>query len=257
MHRFLVESLADANSGDACSLPHDEARHLRTVLRLQVGNAVDVFDGEGWSTSAQVAAVDKRSATVSLTAAPTCEATASPAIQLAFAPPKADRLRFLVEKCTELGVDRLTPILTTRTIVKPGQGKLSKLRDAALQACKQSGRNRLPILDEPLSWADLIAKQSRCSEESSCLLLIADQAGSPLFDILPTSQSDRTSSITILIGPEGSFTADEQQQAVEIGARPVSFARHTLRIETAAIAAVACLSSIFPRGKHGLAKAGS
>ena len=159
---------------------------------------------------------------------PTCSLT------LATALPKGERLDWLVEKATELGVARLIPLVTERSVVDPRQSKLDRLRRTIIEASKQSRRNRLMVLEPSTSWADLaISPPLR-----GCQPLIASRQGLP-----PGQWPAPVPGVHILlaVGPEGGFTSAEEEVASASGWVPIRLATHVLRVETAGIAGVAIL----------------
>ncbi len=153
-----------------------------------------------------------------------------PAICLAVAPPKGDRFRWLVEKATELGIDQLIPMLTERTVVEPGTGKLDKLQAAVVAACKQSGRNLVMQVQENTCLTKCLQNSGGLSESRS--LLIGDPHGE-LFqsEMIP----DGSEEVLLLIGPEGGWSDAELEQATRAGAQRVRIADQILRTETAAL----------------------
>lgn len=233
MQRFLVTDLSAAQPGELRTLDDEEAHHLRTVLRGQAGDGVELFDGTGGSCRGVVQEISKRAVRVRIDESPRYEPVLRPDVWLAVSPPKQDRFRWLVEKATELGVSRLIPLLAQRTVVSPGEGKLTRLHGAVVQACKQCGRNRLMAIDNPRSWADFWPLLS--PDRTSSRVLIADPTG-PSSEAVPASTPER---FVILIGPEGGWTETELREAAAQGAAPISLGRFTLRTETAAIAAAA------------------
>jgi 16S rRNA (uracil1498-N3)-methyltransferase len=153
-------------------------------------------------------------------------------VTLATAVPKVDRMRWLVEKATELGVERLIPLQTSRSVVAPGAVKLDKLRQAVIEACKQSGRNRLMTVDSLTSWKQFVAEVMPAQAT-----LVADRGGLPLPSLeLPALPK---TPVLLVIGPEGGLSPAEIHEAVEAGARTVSLGTNILRIETAALALAA------------------
>jgi 16S rRNA (uracil1498-N3)-methyltransferase len=204
-----------------------ESHHLAHVLRGEVGDTVVVFDGHGREVDAEVVAIGRRTVTLRpISAIRKVDAT-GPTVTLAVAPPKGDRFRWLVEKATELGVARLIPMQSQRTVVDPGVGKLDKLRHTIVAACKQSGRSVLLDLAEPVGYEQLLG-QSRNGR-----LVVLHPEAPPLARIV----DHETMEWTLLIGPEGGFTDDEVAAAIAAGATPASLGATILRTETAAIAA--------------------
>jgi 16S rRNA (uracil1498-N3)-methyltransferase len=222
------------------TLDGDEARHLVRVLRKQPGDRVELFDGRGGSASAIVSAVDKRTVELSLEEVRPPVPESQPRITIAAACPKGDRLRWLIEKATELGVDRFIPLSTVRSVVAPGPGKLAKLEQTVIAACKQSGRNRLMRIEEVCPLEQLHERV-----DSRGVMLIGDPAGEPIVSVLQRLSAGREaiSEYTAVIGPEGGFTDEEMQALRDQGGIPVTTAAHVLRIETAALAIAGTLAA--------------
>ncbi len=225
MHRFY---LPGPYLAETVELKGDEAEHLGRVLRIRPGELVTLFDGEGTAAVAEVQQVGKRSAHAEIqTILPICPPR-RPMLTLAIAPPKADRLRWLVEKATEIGVDRLIPLETARSVVKPGDGKMRKLGQAVIAACKQCGRNDLMEIAPVCSWDAMIQRSPPVG-----LRLLADRQGVEVAGFC--RQMGECSEVLLAIGPEGGMTDDEREQAVASGFQVVSLGSSTLRIETAAL----------------------
>jgi 16S rRNA (uracil1498-N3)-methyltransferase len=163
---------------------------------------------------------------------PLTERPAPCSLTLATAVPKADRLDWLVEKATELGVDRLVPLVTERSVVDPRGTKLDRLRRAIIEASKQCGRARLMDLDEPCSWASVVVAYP------DSIRFLADPGGSPpgCWPSIP-----RGAGVVLAIGPEGGLTSSEIDLAVRSGWWPATFGVNTLRVETAGLAGCAAL----------------
>jgi 16S rRNA (uracil1498-N3)-methyltransferase len=210
----------------------EEARHLSRVCRLGIGDIIEVFDGKGHATEAEIVRLEKES--VELTAIGTTLADPLPPFPLilASAVPKGDRFDWLVEKATELGVERLIPMVTERSVVQPGASKLKRLRKAIIEASKQCGRNRLMILDTPVHWYQLL------EIHSDSIRFLADPVGnpSPHWPTIPPGRS-----VILAVGPEGGFTPLERARADQIGWLTIRLGSTILRIETAGLAGCAAL----------------
>jgi 16S rRNA (uracil1498-N3)-methyltransferase len=228
--RFLLES--PPHEGHA-TLTGDEARHLARVLRAKVGDEIRVFDGGGREWPAQVAAIDRDR--VALTVGEPLPAGPGPArpLTIAVALPKGDRQKWLVEKLTELGAERLVPLVTARGVAEATASAQARLARGVIEACKQCGRNTLMEIGAP-STLEALARR-----HPDALRLIAHPGGRPLDDCIRTKAGE----IVATIGPEGGFTPDEIETADRLGFERVSLGPHILRIETAAIAIAATLAS--------------
>ncbi len=217
----------------AVELDGSEAHHLLHVLRAKAGDRVGLFNGQGDEAVAELVTHRKRSAELRILDCWTTPAESHELI-LATALPKGDRARWLVEKATELGVTRIIPLRTTRSVVEPGEGKMDKLSQAAIAACKQSGRSRLPRLDSLTALSDVLREFS--SPLPTRVLLLADPHAERTVGELLATVGRRTPTTISLVGPEGGFTDAEHSASIAAGAIPVRLGSHILRIETAALA---------------------
>jgi 16S rRNA (uracil1498-N3)-methyltransferase len=233
MPRFLLPAEAWHT---APALTGDEARHLSQVLRIKPGETVTVFDGLGRRAEAEVLTVSRDRVLLKIRDFQTPPAPL-PAITLAQAIPKGKNMDLIVQKAVELGIARIQPLVTKNTIVHPGEGKSDKWRRTALEACKQCGQDTLPQIADPLPFGRWIASP----DELPGLRLIASLApgAKPLRETLRAHPG--TTAATLLVGPEGDFTAEETQQALDAGFLPVSLGDIVLRVETATFY---CLSAL-------------
>lgn len=221
-----------AASGDVFAghlvLRGEEAHHLR-VRRHQVGDRIDVIDGEGryFTVSLEVMGRHEASGKILETEA---ERGESPlCLHLAAALVKGQRLDYAIEKATEVGVSSITPIATIRAVARPGSGsKLDRWQRLAQAATKQSGRCRVPEI-RPTSDFGTILKEfkSRCD-----LVLLGDPAAGQTLREAMVSSPMR---VGLLIGPEGGFAPEEVAEAKADGVRVFSLGRSTLRADTAAV----------------------
>jgi len=229
--RFFVQQSLDS---DSVRLEGAEAWHLSRVMRFAPGDRVTLFDGRGGEGEAQI--VSMADGAIDLTILNRTNDAGRPRVELtlATAVPKGERFDWLVEKSVELGVTRIIPLVTARSIVNPGDSKLDRLRRTIVEASKQCGRSRLMELTETVRWNEFLISR----EESNAALVIADPSGEPA-----ATAVDASIPMIVAIGPEGGFTPAELEQAVHAGARLVTIAPCILRIETAAISFAALMAS--------------
>lgn len=233
--RPLQLATAERATAEPISVELDgsEAHHLLHVLRAKVGDRVGLFNGQGDEAVTELVSHGKRSVELRIIDAWTTPAESHELI-LATALPKGDRARWLVEKATELGVTRLIPIRTARSVVEPGEGKIDKLTQAAIAACKQCRRSRLPRIDPLTNLSDVLREFTETLPTR--ILLLADPLAGRTVGELFESHIETLQTTIALIGPEGGFTSEEHSAIVGVGARPVRLGLHILRIETAALA---------------------
>jgi 16S rRNA (uracil1498-N3)-methyltransferase len=218
------------------ALTGDEARHLSQVLRIRAGETVTVFDGHGRRAEAEVLTVSRDRVPLKLGQHLT-KSSVSPAITLAQAIPKGKNMDLIVQKAVELGITRIQPLVTRNTVVQPGDGKADKWRRTALEACKQCGQDTLPAIDEPTTLERWLTQPGVPAH----LRLIASLApgAHPFREVLRAHPG--TKDATLLVGPEGDFTAEETTAAIHAGFIPVSLGDIVLRVETATLY---CLSAL-------------
>ena len=223
---FVATPLSE---GVPVALDGPQANYLGNVMRLGVGGEVLLFDGASGEWLAKVADVGKRKMLL-IVERRTHEAEAVPDLWLAFAPVKRAPVEWLVEKATELGIDQLIPLLTERTVVEPGAGKLDKLQAAVVAACKQSGRDLVMQVVENTPFAECLGKAH--TADSPRTLLIGDPQGEMFQpEMIPHGMGE----VLLLIGPEGGWSEAELEQATQAGAQRVRIADQILRTETAAL----------------------
>lgn len=211
------------------TLTGPEAHHAINVLRLKVGDAADIFDGRGGFATGHVVSLSRRD--VAIAFEEVCHHKPRPQrITVAAAIPKGDRLKWMVEKLAELGVDQYIPLLTQRSVVKPGRSKLEKLEATVVSAAKQSRNYHLMSVAPPASLTELLARQTDDAESARRLLLAhPDPAAVGISRDLSHTET------VVLLGPEGGFTDEEVRQVQAVGGQIVSWPGSILRIETAAI----------------------
>lgn len=219
----------------------DKAHYLTRVLRLRVGDNLLVFDGEGSEFTATIRDMSKSGATLRIEEETVSETETALRVHLVQGISRGERMDFVVQKATELGVKRITPVLTEYGVVKLDAMRAEKRRHhwqkVAASACEQSGRVRLPLIDTPLplkSWFG--NKPGQVDAE----LVLKPGAMTPL-----TRIDTPETKVCVLIGPEGGFSDIEFEDAEVAGFRSVSLGPRVLRTETAAIATLAVLQSLW------------
>lgn len=219
-------------ASQAITVVGSQAHYLRSVLRAQVGNAIEVFNGSDGAFFAEITALGKSAAQLMLGKRVAPQETL-PKLALAFAIVKKERVQMIVEKATELGAARIIPIIAERTqgqAVK--QLKMEKLKSYGIEAAEQCGRTALAQLSEPTQLRTLLDDTSAPNQ-----ILYADEirAGDALQWPQPVGWT------TILIGPEGGLSPTERSLLVgNACAYPIALGPRILRAETAAISAL-CL----------------
>ncbi len=233
---------------DLIEVTDAEAHHLLHVLRIKPQQTLVLFDGAGNAADVIVDSSTRRSVFCRVLQRRTIPRISAPLLSLAVSPPKGDRLRWMIEKLTELGVSQITMLGCERTVVEPGETRLEKLRGTAVAACKQSRQAWLPELRALTDFSRLLSQ----AREQGCRLAIAHPPAEPApAGPLPAPAFPASSAVSgetadtgrqlLLIGPEGGFTESEVAAAVATGARLLHWPKSILRTETAAIVFTALL----------------
>jgi 16S rRNA (uracil1498-N3)-methyltransferase len=239
----------DAFAAGGVSLSEEESRHLRDVLRLRAGDEARVFDGEGREFACVVSEAGGRKGGARLEVRERVEPPSpeSPLeLTLAVALLKGEKFDLVVQKATELGAARVVPVETKRADVRlrderDASKRVERWRRLALEAAKQSGRARLPSVDEPTPFAIFVEGASRAHEAR---VLFAEGGGAPLESLL-TGKGERPAAVNALVGPEGGWEEEEIERARARGWLTVTLGGRTLRAETAAITVCALLQHTY------------
>jgi 16S rRNA (uracil1498-N3)-methyltransferase len=237
------------NPGALLELPAGAARHVQ-VLRLQPGTNITLFNGEldqqglCGEFGATITRMGRSDVQVQVDSYQTTNREASRCVHLALGMPANERMDWLVEKATELGVASIQPLMTDRSVLRlsgeRADKKLAHWHSVAVAACEQCGGNRVPKIHAVLSLATWLQQASSPDIIGQPLLLSLRPQAVALRHMLATADA-APASFTFLSGPEGGLSPGEEQAALDAGFAPVSLGNRVLRAETAALAALAAL----------------
>ena len=235
--RFYVDELPVA--GEHLSLDPSETRHAVGVRRLQSGDGVELMDGRGGIAQAQIAEAGSRTRGC-VVRIEHCATVAAPplSVHLAAAVPKGHHQTVLLDMATQLGMSMYTPLRCERSVTPVSAAALQRGRRVVTQACKQSGRAYLPVINAVSDPAAVAANMA-----SGEWLWVADPHGTPVAELDPQLRPT-SGRISALVGPEGGFTAAELGTFDDYGAIRVRLSPAILRVEAAAVALLAQLDGI-------------
>ena len=227
-------------SGGEIELPQQAGEHVARVLRLERGHPLRLFNGDGHEYSAEIAEVAKRRVTVRvLEAMPTTDRESPLRITLGQGIARGEKMDWILQKATELGVTRIVPLITVRTEVKldaeRSARRVAHWQAVIASACQQCGRNRLPELHEPIRLADWAAALA----QDQSLRLVLDPSGDVRARELAT-----IGAATLAVGPEGGLSEQDRATLDQAGFRGLRLGPRILRTETAGLAALAALQAI-------------
>jgi 16S rRNA (uracil1498-N3)-methyltransferase len=242
------------DAGDTCAVAEDQTRYLTSVIRMQEGDPLIVFNGSDWEFDAVI----RHSPAGALTLEIRDKRPVSRdeiEITLCQAIPKAEKMDGIIRHATELGARRIIPFLAERSIPRWPEAKWPQKRERwrkiVIEAARQCGRIDIPEIAEIASFTGILG-----SPRSGALRLIPweEESGLGIREVLRDPRYEGTKSFHLVIGPEGGFANDEIDQARLAGFLPVSLGRRVLRVETAALAVLAILQ--YERGAIGGADTG-
>ncbi|MEM1348956.1 MAG: 16S rRNA (uracil(1498)-N(3))-methyltransferase [Myxococcota bacterium] len=225
-------------TGRTLELSDAAAHYLRDVLRLSQGEVVELFDGRGRVLRAALARVDALSVFVDITRDARSDHGESPvSLTLYQAIPKGDRWEWVLEKVTELGIERIVPLHTQRSVVRVPEGKQAKKLERwariAQSAARQCGRTRTPEIDAPRTTG-----KAGAALDYDLTLLCSTDPGALALDVALETHAEARH-IALFVGPEGGWTAQEERLLEAAGAVRVTMGPRILRSETAGVVAVA------------------
>ena len=219
----------------------DKARYLGKVLRLRVGDQIAVFNGRDGEFDAQLSHIARHDVELVLGEARETRTESDLKIHLVQGISRGERMDLVVQKATELGVKRITPVLTEYGVVKLAAERAAKRQDhwqkIAISACEQSGRTRPPLVEVPLTLKEWFGQRSQRADVE----LIMQPGAATNLSAIGAPQTK----VCLMIGPEGGFSQSEYEDAGLCGFKPVSLGPRVLRTETAAITALAIAQSLW------------
>lgn len=224
--------------GGVVTLDEAESHHAIKVMRAKTGEAITLFDGVGNESAGTIETVGRREIICKTSAVSAIDRENTVAVTLGVAMPKGDRAKELVERLTELGVNRLVPLHCKRTQWPAPNNAIQKWQRVVIDACKQSQRNHLMEITSPHDLASWLATVSPSMSVSRFLVHPDDLTVSPESNIVPATE------VHAVIGPEGGFNDEEVAIADTHGWKRLSLGKRIYRIETAAILATIKLAGL-------------
>ena len=228
-------------SGSAFELPPDAAHHAARVLRLREGNRVEMFDGLGNECHGVIVELGGKRVVVGEIAAVGADRESPLQVMLAQALSSSEKMDWVIQKATELGVAEIQPLDTERSVARLSAERAAKRlehwRQVAISACEQCGRNRLPQIHAPL---DIMAWLQQMKELPDTKLILLPEGATSLH-----AQAKPLDRVVLLIGAEGGFTVAESDSALLCGFTPIRLGARVLRTETAAVAGLAALQTLW------------
>ncbi|MFH0828442.1 MAG: RsmE family RNA methyltransferase [Candidatus Omnitrophota bacterium] len=232
MNRFYC-SISDVRGEKIIICDPGQVHHIKDVLRFEAGEKAMIFDNLGNVYAARLVNISEKQAEFRVVEKKLKADFKKVMIAVACAIPKKDKIDDIIDKLTQLGVDRIIPLISERVIVKMDKAKQAqrwkRWEKIALSASKQSQRNSVPIVEPVTDFAELIGRVGEFD-----LKLIPNLLGERK-TLKGCLSGKKPESVLVLIGPEGDFTSEEINFAVKAGFIPVTFGDFVFRVETAAV----------------------
>ncbi|MDG1819600.1 MAG: 16S rRNA (uracil(1498)-N(3))-methyltransferase [Porticoccaceae bacterium] len=232
---------------DSCvDLDGSAARHLCSALRMKVGQEITLFNGQGGEYSGELTEVGKNKVSVKVLKHRDIDRESGLKVHLAIGVSRGERMDLIVQKATELGVTEITPLFTERTEVKlNGERLAKKLRhwqQVSISACEQCQRNLVPTINNPTpldQWLHQSDTLPTADNDQSLKLVLHHRTEKRL------SEHQAVKDICLLVGPEGGLGEREIEAAIEKGFQPLALGPRVLRTETAPLAAISIMQSLW------------
>ena len=235
MPRFFTDNI----DGNTAVISGDDAKHLSKVLRAKIGEKVTVCDKCGFDYECEIAEIGEN-VVLNILNKSENETEPTACVHLFQALPKSDKMEFIIQKAVELGVSEITPVLTSRCVSRPDEGKMKKKiarwNLVAEAAAKQSGRGIIPVVHEMQNFPDALKSAS----EYEISLIFYENGGERINELI----SSDAKSVSIFIGSEGGFDESEIKKAESAGLKTATLGKRILRCETAPVASLAIIMNI-------------
>lgn len=239
MSKFFVKR--DSFFGEKILISNEDVNHITKVLRLLEKDIIIVCDCEGTDYKAEIEKIEKHLVTLRILESYKSMGEPSIKVTLYQGLPKASKLDYIIQKTVELGINKIVPVITNRTVVKiendkAAEAKTERWQKIAYEAAKQCGRGILPQVEKPLLFDELLL---RIPSHELIIMLYENEKDNSLKNTLALHKN--ATDIAIIIGPEGGFAQNEVQRAIEAGAKTAGLGSRILRTETAPVSVVSVL----------------
>lgn len=235
MPKFFVNSI----EGDTITLDGENARHISRSLRMKVGDVLLLSDGSGVDCGCSIEAINSSEVHLKVCYRQPSESEPTVSVTLYQGVPKGDKMEDIIQKAVELGVTKIVPVLTKRSVSRPdpksARKKQERYQKIALEAAKQSGRGIIPQVEEMVDF-----KTALSGAAEDIFILFYEGGGLPLRELIAPNQ-EKAVSYGIFIGPEGGFEAEEAGAVQNAGGSAATLGKRILRTQTAPVAALSAI----------------
>lgn len=235
MHKFFIDDIPAGNY----IITGQNANHIIKSLRMKVGESITLCNN-GIDYECEISNFTSDSVEVKVITSSKCENEPNVSVTIFQGLPKSDKMDTIVQKCVELGVDRIVPVLTYRSILRPDAKasikKVERWQKISHEAAKQSHRGKVPVIDNIIGFEKALSDLNNFD----CTLLFYEGGGEKINNLIPQNAK----SIAVFIGPEGGFEEDEVNKILQLGGQCATLGKRILRTETAPITALSIIMYI-------------
>lgn len=238
MHRFFVDKKNINN--DQVIINGDDVKHIKNVLRLTIDDEITVCDGENWDYLLKIENIENNEVIGTVINKEKSKGEPPVEVVLYQGLPKSSKMDLIIQKATELGIKKIVPVITERTVVKiqnqkKENNKLERWNRIAIEAAKQCRRGELPLVDNIIGFKQMINEV----KEDFVIVPYENERKIGTKEVLQDYKNHGRKRISIMIGPEGGFEEEEISRLIDIGAKSISLGPRILRTETAGFTALA------------------
>ncbi|TVY09144.1 16S rRNA (uracil(1498)-N(3))-methyltransferase [Paenibacillus cremeus] len=256
MQRYFIAP--EQFSGDTVTISGDDAHHLIRVMRAKPGDTCIVSDGESREALVKLHTIEKDQAVADVVELLPMDHEPAVDVWIAQSLPKGDKMELVIQKGTEIGAARFIPFVSERTVVQldsKKEGKrIERWQKIAKEAAEQAHRNKVPVVESPLSWKELL---KRAGEADCAWICYEKESTQELRLAIRRALSGRSADsaalarpkLLLIIGPEGGFTEQEVTAAEAASCKSISLGKRILRTETAAMVGLTCI--LYESGEMG------
>ena len=244
MPRFFIKEENLLPDGRVC-LEGDDANHISHSLRMRVGDKITVCDFFNYEYDCVIDSFSSDKVCLSVKDKHPSKNEPDVSVALFQGLPKSTKLELIIQKCVELGISDIFPVVTSRCISRPdeksSEKKVKRWNAISQEAAKQSGRGKIPAVSDTLTFRDAVEKMKEYDLAFLCYECCDGSRGNDIKSFLKTNVTKETASIAFLIGPEGGISPEEAEYAAQNGIVFVSLGNRILRTETAPLCVVSCI----------------
>lgn len=238
MHRFFID--IDSIKKGSIIITGENVNHISKVLRLKEKDKIILCDGEGTDYIVSIESMDKYAVRTTILYKEPSVGESELDVVVYQGIPKSSKMDFIIQKCTELGVNKIVPVINTRTVVKLATEKeelkkVERWQRIAEEAAKQSGRGKIPVIDMPMTFENAVEE---AASRDLVLMPYELEKNNTLKEVI---KGKNPNTVGIFIGPEGGFEDDEVQLALSKNVVTVTLGNRILRTETAGFVILSCI----------------